>query len=283
MRDYREHDQDLGGLREWSNRDRSGERDSDFERRRYGNDVYRQDYAGDSGNWGNQGRFGRGWSDPDSMRYGGQGRSRSDDMARYGDGHSGSGPWGGEDYSSSYGRGEGHGLMQSSARRIGGSFGGYGAYGTGRFEGYGQPNYEGRQTQHDRGRYAGVGPKGYQRSDERIREDVSDRFMEDDELNAGEIEVNVSGGIVTLTGSVDDRYQKRRAEDLAEDCPGVKDVRNELSVAHHYKVEDRSGNSSRGQGYAGSSQQQYQQGETQSQDESRSPLETLRDKVSENF
>src|SRR3954449_2359962 len=36
---------------------------------------------------------------------------------------------------------------------------------------------------------AGRGPKGYQRSDDRLREDVSDMLMADDQLDASEIEV----------------------------------------------------------------------------------------------
>jgi osmotically-inducible protein OsmY len=37
--------------------------------------------------------------------------------------------------------------------------------------------------------------------------------------------------VVTLSGSIDDRVAKRRAEDLAESCAGVRDVRNELRVS----------------------------------------------------
>jgi hypothetical protein len=44
------------------------------------------------------------------------------------------------------------------------------------------------------GGYAGRGPKGYRRSDERIREDISDQFMDNDELDASEIEVMVVEG-----------------------------------------------------------------------------------------
>jgi len=80
------------------------------------------------------------------------------------------------------------------------------------------------------GQFAGRGPKGYQRSDERIREDVSDRLTEHPDLDASDIEVKVSNGEVTLTGSVDSRLAKRLAEDIAEDCSGVRDVMNQLRV-----------------------------------------------------
>ena len=82
-----------------------------------------------------------------------------------------------------------------------------------------------------RGGYAGRGPKGYQRSDERIREEISDRLMADDDLDASNIEVLVDGGEVTLTGTVEDRQAKRLAELIAESAMGVQDVMNNTRVA----------------------------------------------------
>jgi BON domain len=81
-------------------------------------------------------------------------------------------------------------------------------------------------AQHHRGR----GPKGYTRSDERIREDVSDRLTDDPYVDASEIEVNVSGSEVTLSGTVDSREARRRAEDIAESVGGVTHVQNNLRV-----------------------------------------------------
>lgn len=80
------------------------------------------------------------------------------------------------------------------------------------------------------GKFAGRGPKGYQRSDDRIREDVSDRLTEHPDIDASEIEVAVANGVVTLTGEVDSRGAKRLAEDIAEAVGGVRDVMNQLSV-----------------------------------------------------
>lgn len=80
------------------------------------------------------------------------------------------------------------------------------------------------------GGFAGRGPKGYTRSDERIREDVSDRLSADDDVDASEIEVRVQGGEVTLSGSVQTRSMKHHAENLADDVLGVKDVHNNLRV-----------------------------------------------------
>jgi osmotically-inducible protein OsmY len=90
--------------------------------------------------------------------------------------------------------------------------------------GYGRSGWQGR------GRYSGMGPKGYKRSDERITEDVSDRLMEHPDLDASDIEVKVSKGEVTLAGTVESRWAKRLAEDLAESCSGVREVMNQLRV-----------------------------------------------------
>jgi osmotically-inducible protein OsmY len=78
--------------------------------------------------------------------------------------------------------------------------------------------------------YRGRGPKGHTRSDERIREDVSDRIMDDPHVDGSDIELTVSGGEVTLTGTVSSRGEKRRAEDLAESVSGVTHVQNNLRV-----------------------------------------------------
>lgn len=79
----------------------------------------------------------------------------------------------------------------------------------------------------DRG-FAGHGPRGYQRSDTRINEDVCDCLCDSAEIDARNIDVTVSNGEVTLNGSVSDRDQKRRAEDLIEQISGVREVHNNL-------------------------------------------------------
>jgi len=74
------------------------------------------------------------------------------------------------------------------------------------------------------------GPKGYKRSDERIREDVSDRLGGHEYLDCTDVEVSVSGGEVTLTGTVRTRQEKFLAEEIADDVSGVNDVHNQLRV-----------------------------------------------------
>lgn len=76
----------------------------------------------------------------------------------------------------------------------------------------------------------GKGPRNYRRSDMRILEDVSDRLMFADDLDASEIEVHVQDGIVQLDGNVASRYEKRLAEALADDIAGVMDVHNRLVI-----------------------------------------------------
>jgi hypothetical protein len=88
-----------------------------------------------------------------------------------------------------------------------------------------------RQYEGARQHFIGRGPKGYKRSDDRIREEICDRMTDDPVLDASEIEVEVTEGEVTLSGSVASRDQKRRAEDIAEAIGGVKDVTNQLRVA----------------------------------------------------
>jgi len=87
-----------------------------------------------------------------------------------------------------------------------------------------------RQYEAARPHFIGRGPKGYKRSDDRIREEICDRMTDDPLLDASEIEVEVTEGEVTLRGAVTSRDQKRRAEDIADAIGGVKDVTNQLRV-----------------------------------------------------
>jgi osmotically-inducible protein OsmY len=78
--------------------------------------------------------------------------------------------------------------------------------------------------------HRGRGPKNYVRSDERIREDLSDQLADDPYLDASNIEVAVAKAEITLNGVVPSRNQKRRAEDHAECVSGVTHVQNNLRV-----------------------------------------------------
>jgi len=84
--------------------------------------------------------------------------------------------------------------------------------------------------QYGGGRFSGRGPRGYRRSDDRIREDVCELLTRHHEIDASEMEVEVTSAAVTLRGTVDNGRTRRLAEELVEDVPGVQDVRNELRV-----------------------------------------------------
>jgi hypothetical protein len=77
---------------------------------------------------------------------------------------------------------------------------------------------------------AGRGPKGYQRSDERIHEEVCERIARAG-VDVDEVEVKVEKGEVTLTGSVRSRGDKWRLEDVVDDVFGVDEVNNHLRVS----------------------------------------------------
>jgi hypothetical protein len=120
----------------------------------------------------------------------------------------------GDRHSGYYGRGDSY-VRQHAASEV-------------RYDAYGRPLGPSAppRTESHRGR----GPKGYTRSDERIREDLCERLSDDAHIDASEISVDVKDGTVTLSGQVDERWIKHRAEDIADACGGVKDVQNRLAV-----------------------------------------------------
>jgi hypothetical protein len=80
------------------------------------------------------------------------------------------------------------------------------------------------------GGHRGKGPRGFKRSDERVRDDLCERLADDDAIDASDIDVEVKDGMATLSGSVPARWMKHLAEDLAERCSGVRDVDNRIRV-----------------------------------------------------
>lgn len=124
------------------------------------------------------------------------------------------------------GGGYGQGFREGTSSQYG-SFPTSGYYGSFPTSGYPEGQYGSTRT---RGRFTGRGPKNYTRSDDRIREDVSDRLEQHGEIDATEIEVRVETAEVILEGTVPDRRTKRLAEDVVEDTPGVKQVHNRLRI-----------------------------------------------------
>lgn len=148
----------------------------------------------------------------------GMGRSGQDDRWSGDAGQQGRGDWAGSGRAGqgAQGNGQPYGSGGMARDRYGQGYGG------GMSDRYGQAQ---RQDS-----YRGRGPSGYQRSDDRIREDVNDALEDDDHVDASEITVQVQSGEATLTGTVRDRTQKRAAEDCVERVRGVKDVHNQIRV-----------------------------------------------------
>ena len=108
-------------------------------------------------------------------------------------------------------------------------------YGPGReLPGYGPGEYAGESDGAPRARRLSKyppGPKGYQRSDERIREDICDRLMRAaNHIDSSEVTVQVSGATVLLEGTVPERRMKHAIEDVADSCLGVQDIDNRIRV-----------------------------------------------------
>jgi osmotically-inducible protein OsmY len=195
--------------------------DSTFRSQRGGN--YGQDqYGSQTGRYNNQGRqYNNSDYEMNSYRQGGQGM----DSNSYGAG-------------TNYGMGTNYGANTNY---------GSGNYGSGANSNAGSMNV-GRQGNLF-GSHKGKGPKGYRRSDDRIKEDVNDRLSDDSQIDASDIEVDVDNGVVSLSGTVENRDVKRRAEDLVESISGVSNVENRLRVSKDSmndkdQTNDRKSNSS---------------------------------------
>jgi hypothetical protein len=78
--------------------------------------------------------------------------------------------------------------------------------------------------------FKGKGPKNYSRSDEKIKDDVCERLYRSTDVDASNIEVLVSDGLVVLRGTVKTREQKKRAEFIIEHIVGVRDILNEIRL-----------------------------------------------------
>lgn len=114
------------------------------------------------------------------------------------------------------------------------------------------------------GGHRGRGPRSEVRPDASIADDIYQRLTADDELDAGEILLSVEDGFVTLTGEVPEKAMKRRAEDIAAQARGVRDVHNRI------RFDDgtasfglagravRSGNDQLGSGFSSSERTQEQ-------------------------
>ena len=177
--------------------------------------------------------YGEGWQGDDHFSTGVFGGGTDQDFHSGGQyqGESGRGARSGQsgDFSGGGYLGRGTGSRPRREARSGGAFGESprGWYGPGSGGGGGG----GGDTSVGTGGHRGRGPRNYSRSDQRISEDLCERLHDDDHVDAGDIEVQVEQGVVTLSGTVPERRMKHRAEDIAEACRGVQDVDNGIRVS----------------------------------------------------
>ena len=212
----------------------------------------------------NRGDFGRGDFDPDFQRNSNLGSGYRDFPNEYRRGYDQStshrpnlsqdqrGRFGGLGYGGSsiagYGEGSSRGSGSNSQRQYAQNYGSRSSF-EADWPKHGRSDYQRDPGHDDRGfieraadtvsswfggdeqpSHRGRGPKGYARSDDRIREDVSDRLGDDWMVDASEVEVTVESGEVALSGTVTSRDQRRRAEDVAKSVSGVKHVQNNLRI-----------------------------------------------------
>ncbi len=64
---------------------------------------------------------------------------------------------------------------------------------------------------------------------------MSEHLTQNSWVDASEIEIDVKDGEVTLSGTVQSRDEKRRAEDVAERVSGVHDVHNQIRVQSQHQ------------------------------------------------
>ena len=89
------------------------------------------------------------------------------------------------------------------------------------------------------GPYTGRGPRSYKRSDERLYEEICERMMQNGNLDASDINVEVKNSEVVLTGTVSDRRAKRLAENIVNSVYSVRDVHNQLQLQEQQNTPQR--------------------------------------------
>lgn len=80
------------------------------------------------------------------------------------------------------------------------------------------------------GLFRSRGPKGYQRSSERLADEINDRLTQHGRVNAKNIEVEVNATQVTLKGSVGSPEERRIADKIALSLSEVTQVINQIKV-----------------------------------------------------
>jgi hypothetical protein len=103
-----------------------------------------------------------------------------------------------------------------------------------------QPAFGYGFTEGATGAFRGRGPKGYERSDDRLREIICERLTDDPRIDASDVHIEVRDKVAKLTGQVPDRRTKYEIEDVVEHC-GVKDIDNQVRVRSKSDISPTSG------------------------------------------
>jgi hypothetical protein len=74
------------------------------------------------------------------------------------------------------------------------------------------------------------GPKNYTRSDERLRELICERLLQEQAVDVSNVSVEVKDGRVTLEGTVPERQMRHVIEDTVDCCWGVEDIENHIGI-----------------------------------------------------
>jgi hypothetical protein len=231
-----------GGGQHGDGFERSG-RQQDWQSRGQGHQSGQQDDWARSNQW-DEDRYGY----PEATSYGRE-------MSRGESGYGGRGRFGQGDDN------QGSGFRQQSGMAGSGSGSGFGSSSGSYGSGYGIPaggdsrqQWGGGYSEQTRSRQemspgnqqrpGGKTPKGYVRSDDRIKDDICERLYHSHDMDVAAVTVNVSEGVVVLEGSVSERGQKHRIEDICEQCIGVKDVENRIRVSRgeEHESDARDGN-----------------------------------------
>lgn len=79
--------------------------------------------------------------------------------------------------------------------------------------------------------FRGVGPRGWELSDDKLKERVSEVLLHSHEVDPSELEVSVKEKVVYLEGQIKSKGMRRVAEDLILSIPGVEDVFTNLKIS----------------------------------------------------
>ena len=90
-----------------------------------------------------------------------------------------------------------------------------------------------RQLENRHPSLAGKGPKGWERSDEHILDDVCSSLTRHRDVDPRDIGIGVVNGTVMLSGTIVDAGQKRLVESIVSEVVGVREIQSDIHVESH--------------------------------------------------